>query len=194
MSTTLDVFPLTIENGAATERLRERGGNAIVCTMAEPWALVADLVPVPAHRIEALSVELADLRTVAEAIPGGADVVIGIGGGTVAVPVQNVLFKIPLKNAIANSLAIKEDRLWDILSRHGKRSIVIGVPGTYPPRPLNGLMVTDFLTPDTTCEYTHPPELKQEIENPRRPVPPPPSRPAPSPAGALPRPAELSSR
>jgi predicted AlkP superfamily phosphohydrolase/phosphomutase len=25
-------------------------------------------------------------------------------------------------------------------------------------------MVTDFLTPDTTCEYTHPPELKQEIE------------------------------
>src|SRR5438445_3771181 len=25
-------------------------------------------------------------------------------------------------------------------------------------------MVTDFLTPDTTCEYTHPPGLKQEIE------------------------------
>ena len=66
--------------------------------------------------------------------------------------------------SIANSLAIKEDRLWDILSRCGKRSIVIGVPGTYPPRPLNGLMVSDFLTPDITCEYTHPPELKQEIE------------------------------
>jgi predicted AlkP superfamily phosphohydrolase/phosphomutase len=66
--------------------------------------------------------------------------------------------------AIANSLAIKEDRLWDILSRHGKRSIVIGVPGTYPPRPLNGLLVTDFLTPDTNCEYTYPAELKAEIE------------------------------
>jgi predicted AlkP superfamily phosphohydrolase/phosphomutase len=66
--------------------------------------------------------------------------------------------------SIANSLAIKEDRLWEILSRAGKRSIVIGVPGTYPPKPLNGLMVTDFLTPDTSCEYTHPPELKQEIE------------------------------
>ena len=25
-------------------------------------------------------------------------------------------------------------------------------------------MVTDFLTPDMSCEYTHPPELKQEIE------------------------------
>ncbi len=66
--------------------------------------------------------------------------------------------------AIANSLAIKEDRLWEILSRAGKRSIVIGVPGTYPPKPLQGVMVTDFLTPDISCEYTYPPELKQEIE------------------------------
>ena len=65
--------------------------------------------------------------------------------------------------SIANSLAIKEDRLWDILSRSGKRSIVIGVPGTYPPRPLNGLLIGDFLTPDTSCDYTHPPELKDEI-------------------------------
>lgn len=67
--------------------------------------------------------------------------------------------------AIANSLAIKEDRLWEILSRAGKRSIVIGVPGTYPPKPLHGLMVTDFLTPDTSCEYTYPPALKKEIED-----------------------------
>jgi predicted AlkP superfamily phosphohydrolase/phosphomutase len=66
--------------------------------------------------------------------------------------------------SIANSLAIKEDRLWEILSKKGKRSIVIGVPGTYPPKPLNGTMVTDFLTPDISCEYTHPPEFKQEIE------------------------------
>lgn len=65
---------------------------------------------------------------------------------------------------IANSLAIKEDRLWDILSRNGKRSIIIGVPGTYPPRPLNGVLVADFLTPDTTCNYTYPGALKHEIE------------------------------
>ena len=65
--------------------------------------------------------------------------------------------------SIANSLAIKEDRVWDILSRNGKRSIVIGVPGTYPPQPLTGLLIGDFLTPDITCNYTHPPELKDEI-------------------------------
>ena len=68
------------------------------------------------------------------------------------------------KYAIANSLAIKEDRLWDILSRSGKRSIIIGVPGTYPPRPLKGALVGDFLTPDTNCNYTYPAELRQEIE------------------------------
>ncbi len=66
--------------------------------------------------------------------------------------------------AIANSRAIKEDRLWDILSRHGKRSIVIGVPGTYPPCPLDGLLVGDFLTPDTNSDYTYPSDLKKEIE------------------------------
>src|SRR3954466_14005914 len=48
---------------------------------------------------------------------------------------------------IANGSAVKAPRLWDIATREGKQSIVIGVPGTYPPRPLNGVMVTCFLTP-----------------------------------------------
>ena len=68
------------------------------------------------------------------------------------------------KYAIANSIAIKEDRLWDILSRSGKRCIILGVPGTYPPRPLNGVLVGDFLTPSTNCNYTYPVALKHEIE------------------------------
>ena len=68
------------------------------------------------------------------------------------------------KYAIANSIAIKEDRLWDILSRSGKRCIILGVPGTYPPRPLNGVLVGDFLTPSTNCNYTYPAALKHEIE------------------------------
>ena len=41
--------------------------------------------------------------------------------------------------------------------------ILIGVPQTYPPRPVNGLMVTDFLTPSIESNYTYPPELKDEI-------------------------------
>jgi len=64
----------------------------------------------------------------------------------------------------ANSQYVKEETVWDILSRERKRSVVIGVPQTYPPKPLNGCLITSFLTPDTTCQYTYPPELKEEVE------------------------------
>ncbi len=63
----------------------------------------------------------------------------------------------------ATSLAVQEPLLWEILGAAGKRVILIGVPQTYPPRPVNGLMVTDFLTPSINSNYTHPPELKLEI-------------------------------
>ncbi|MBD3182375.1 phosphodiesterase [Candidatus Poribacteria bacterium] len=66
--------------------------------------------------------------------------------------------------SIANSTMVKENTVWDILSKHDKNSIIIGVPQTYPPKPLNGCMVTSFLTPSTESEYTYPPELKQEVE------------------------------
>ena len=65
---------------------------------------------------------------------------------------------------IANGTAIKEPRLWDYATRSGKRSIVLGVPGTFPPRPLNGVMVTCFLTPSTESQYTYPPMLRREVE------------------------------
>ena len=64
----------------------------------------------------------------------------------------------------ATSNAVKEDRVWDILSRAGKKSILVGVPQTYPPKPLNGCMISGFLAPDTDSQYTYPAELKGEIE------------------------------
>ena len=57
---------------------------------------------------------------------------------------------------VADSTAIREPRLWDLLSDAGSPSIVIGVPGTYPPRPLTGVMVSCFLTPSTESRYTYP--------------------------------------
>ena len=66
--------------------------------------------------------------------------------------------------SIANGSAVREPRLWDLLTRAGKRSIVLGVPGTYPIRPLNGVMVSCFLTPSTEQQYTFPPVLRREVE------------------------------
>jgi predicted AlkP superfamily phosphohydrolase/phosphomutase len=68
------------------------------------------------------------------------------------------------KLSIATSLAVREPRLWDILSARGRENIILGVPGTFPiTRPPKGLMVTGFLAPDTKSDYTHPKSLKDEI-------------------------------
>ncbi len=53
--------------------------------------------------------------------------------------------------------------VWDILSRHGKQSVIVGVPATYPPKPLNGCLVGCFLSPSTPSDYTYPADLRQEI-------------------------------
>jgi predicted AlkP superfamily phosphohydrolase/phosphomutase len=66
--------------------------------------------------------------------------------------------------SIADSRAIQRERVWNVLSRAGLRSIILGVPPSYPVQPLNGCVVSDFLTPSTESAYTHPPELKAEIE------------------------------
>jgi predicted AlkP superfamily phosphohydrolase/phosphomutase len=63
-----------------------------------------------------------------------------------------------------NSNYVKEKTLWNYLSRNRLRSIVMGVPLTYPPKPLNGLLVSSFLTPSKDVDYTHPPELKDRLD------------------------------
>ena len=75
------LFPLTVANGSAVARLHELEG-AVVCTMSEPWALLADAVPEPLHLIEAGSVELGHLAELAATVPDGAKVVVGVGGGS----------------------------------------------------------------------------------------------------------------
>jgi predicted AlkP superfamily phosphohydrolase/phosphomutase len=64
---------------------------------------------------------------------------------------------------IAHSFAVREKTVWDILGEHKKQVIVIGVPPTYPPRPVNGCLISCFLTPTTEKDYTYPKELKREI-------------------------------
>jgi predicted AlkP superfamily phosphohydrolase/phosphomutase len=68
------------------------------------------------------------------------------------------------KMRIANSSAVTEDTVWDILSRVGRKVALVGVPQTYPVKPTNGYIITSFLTPSTRSQYTYPAELKGEIE------------------------------
>ncbi|MBI3950167.1 MAG: alkaline phosphatase family protein [Acidobacteria bacterium] len=65
---------------------------------------------------------------------------------------------------LATSRVFKEPTVWDILSQRGRRVILISVPPSYPPKPVNGDLVTCFMTPHADSHFTYPPELKQEVE------------------------------
>src|SRR5262249_38112575 len=59
--------------------------------------------------------------------------------------------------AFATGSAVREPRVWDYLGRAGKKVILLGVPQTFPARPVNGVSVGCFLTPSLASNYTHPP-------------------------------------
>lgn len=61
--------------------------------------------------------------------------------------------------------AIKETRVWDILEKQDKKSCLIGVPPTYPPFKINGNLVSCFITPQNSKNFTYPSELAKEIED-----------------------------
>ncbi len=58
---------------------------------------------------------------------------------------------------------IREKTIWEILGEKQFRVGSIQLPMTYPPREVNGFLVSGFETPNTDVEFTHPPELKQLI-------------------------------
>ncbi|MBK8913303.1 MAG: alkaline phosphatase family protein [Phycisphaerales bacterium] len=58
---------------------------------------------------------------------------------------------------------IREKTIWELLSEKGLRVGSVNVPMTYPPKPINGFMVSGFETPSVKAEFTWPPELKQDI-------------------------------
>ena len=55
------------------------------------------------------------------------------------------------------------ESLWSILSRAGKRVCVINVPMTYPPEPVNGVLVSGMGTPATVDDFCHPERVHSEL-------------------------------
>lgn len=65
---------------------------------------------------------------------------------------------------IVNSTSVREKTVWEVLAARGLKSIVLGVPPSYPPKETEGVeLVSCFLTPDPDKEFTSPPELKEEV-------------------------------
>lgn len=68
------------------------------------------------------------------------------------------LGKLPLTPA-----DLRSRRVWDIANAYGKRAGVVHLPLTYPPERLDGFVVSGIMTPKGALDYTHPPELRDEI-------------------------------
>ncbi|MDH4207450.1 MAG: alkaline phosphatase family protein [Anaerolineae bacterium] len=65
---------------------------------------------------------------------------------------------------IPNAAVMRAETLWEILSRHGKRVVVMNVPVTYPPRQVNGILVGCFLSPKLE-KATYPPQVAEQLKN-----------------------------
>ena len=61
----------------------------------------------------------------------------------------------------SSSLDVCVETLWDIVSAAGLRVAVAGVPGTYPPKPVNGIMVSG--TPAPRGLHVHPAEDARDL-------------------------------
>ena len=57
----------------------------------------------------------------------------------------------------------RSQTIWEVLSKAGKKVIVLNVPMTYPPKSVNGLMISGLDTPDVHSNFTYPSSLKDEI-------------------------------
>ncbi len=53
--------------------------------------------------------------------------------------------------------------LWNWLNDAGYKVGLLGIPTTYPPEPVDGFMISGFLSPGPECEWAYPSELKQEL-------------------------------
>ena len=47
-----------------------------------------------------------------------------------------------------NATTVKSPTLWDILAQYNKRTVAINIPQTYPAQPLNGVLVSGFVSLD----------------------------------------------
>jgi predicted AlkP superfamily phosphohydrolase/phosphomutase len=65
---------------------------------------------------------------------------------------------------IPTSRTILQPMVWDRLSRAGRRVCIIGMPPGYPPPAVNGVYISDFLTPGSAKDYVHPASMREEVD------------------------------
>jgi len=57
----------------------------------------------------------------------------------------------------------KKPAIWNLLTEADRKSIIVNVPGTYPPEEINGVIITCLLTPSLESNFTYPKEIKNDL-------------------------------
>ncbi|MEE8402962.1 MAG: alkaline phosphatase family protein [Candidatus Hydrothermarchaeaceae archaeon] len=66
------------------------------------------------------------------------------------------------ERVLVDGSAIRAKTLWEILSDYGKKSIVVNVPMTYPPRKINGVLISGMGAP-ASGEFCYPASARREL-------------------------------
>jgi len=64
---------------------------------------------------------------------------------------------------VPNAANMRGDHIWQVLSNSGKKVFGMNVPGTYPPRAVNGVLIGCFLSP-SPAKAAYPPEVGGYLE------------------------------
>jgi predicted AlkP superfamily phosphohydrolase/phosphomutase len=67
------------------------------------------------------------------------------------------------KVSLVNAASRRTYALWNWLNDGGYRVGLLGIPTTYPTEPVDGFMVSGFLTPGQDSEWAYPASLKTEL-------------------------------
>ncbi|MFC1755390.1 alkaline phosphatase family protein [Thermoproteota archaeon] len=68
------------------------------------------------------------------------------------------------KDYLANHSFCKSLTLWEILSKHKKKSIVLNLPLLYPPPNIDGIITFGFDIPSSACAFAFPETIDSEIK------------------------------
>lgn len=81
-------------------------------------------------------------------------------------PGKTGIFDFVDKNGnLISSRDIKCKRIWNILSEKGRRCCIINYPYTYPPERINGVMISDFMTPPGRKNIVYPRKYRKLLED-----------------------------
>jgi predicted AlkP superfamily phosphohydrolase/phosphomutase len=149
--------------GDGATRVLIIGLDAATFDLIEPWAAAGDLPHLARLMREGTCGRLASTLQPATA-PAWVSFMTGMNQG------QHGLYDFVRRRAgsysleVTNGSHVAAPLMFETLSRLGRRVITVNIPYTYPPRPVNGIMVGGPFAPAFTREVVYPPEYFEVLK------------------------------